>query len=72
MIPAPVALRGAGRVGGRDRLVAVVRGVDRDRGSDELVDAVEHRGIEGDLRGGSWLSRCSMVRGPMFADVTAG
>ena len=41
-------------------------------GRDDLVDTVEQGIVEVHVDAPSWLSRCSSVRGPMIAAVTAG
>ena len=47
--------------------------VDVRPGRDDLVDAVEHAPRSASRSSaGSWLSSCSIVRGPMIAAVTAG
>ena len=59
----------------REHLLAVagVGRVEVDAGADDLVDAVEQLPASSATpAAGSWLSSCSIVRGPMIADVTAG
>ena len=54
------------------RLPTGVLGVHVGARRHDLVDAVEDGGIEATSAAGSCDSNCSMVRGPMMAEVTAG
>ena len=72
MPPLGVTGSGAGRLEGWI-LEGVVGRVDGRAGWwDDLVDAVQDSLVQDDVRGGSWLSSCSMVRGPMIGAVMAG
>ena len=64
------AKRGVGEPGG---IPAGVGLVDVRARRDDIVDPVEHlAGQTGCSSAASWLSSCSIVRGPMIAAVTAG
>jgi len=63
----------ASRRGLEGRIVeGVVDGVDRGARRDNLVNSIQHSRFQHDLGSRQLPSNCSMVRGPMIADVMAG